>query len=71
MVQNPQLKHEILVAGFLSIIFSKIHHFLLTTEFSFRKTAAHQLFSKKKKKKKARRVGGRKRWKELMHYDDI
>lgn len=58
MVQNPQLKHEILVAGFLSIIFSKIHHFLLTTEFSFRKTAAHQLFSKKKKKES--KEGGRK-----------
>lgn len=48
VVQNPQLKHDILVAGFLSIIFSKIHHFLLTIEFSFRKKAAHQLFSKKR-----------------------
>lgn len=63
---NPQLKHEILAAGFLrsNAEYTVLQNtpLSLSNEFSFRKTAAHQLFSKwRKKKKKVGRVGGGKR----------
>lgn len=71
---NPQLKHDILEAGPLrsNTVYCSPKYTTSFNQWSSGKQLLTKFFPKgKKKKKKGGKVGGWKRWNELMHYDDI